>query len=165
MPTNRGGDHEAVYRCYCYCELVAGRASHGHVLESVIRGDPQHKRLVKGHGAGVFSEAEIRCATDLRPAWRAAAHKGQAANDPFDDAYQAGFWIHLHEDRYVRQDNDSKLYRGQRNADWTNTTSLLRQHGPWYGGGTTPREGRGSAHMKGAATPVPGGLPGLGKKR
>lgn len=113
----------------------------------------------------MFSEAEIRCATDLRPAWRAAAHKGQAANDPFDDAYQAGFWIHLHEDRYVRQDNDAKLYRGQRNADWTNTTSLLRQHGPWYGGGTTPREGRGSAHMKGAATPVPGGLPGLGKKR
>ncbi len=124
MPTNRGGDHEAVYRRYR--ELVAGRASHGHVLESVIRGDPQHKRLVKAHGAGVFSEAEIRCATDLRPAWRAAAHKGQAANDPFDDAYQAGFWIHLHQDRYVRQDNDSKLYRGQRNADWTNTASLFR---------------------------------------
>jgi hypothetical protein len=41
----------------------------------------------------------------------------------------------------------------------------LRQHGPCYGGGTTPREGRGSAHMKGGATPVPGGLPGLGKKR
>jgi hypothetical protein len=44
--------------------------------------------------------------------------------------------------------------------------SRLRQHGPSYRGGTTPREGRDSAHMKkGEATPVPGGLPGLGKNR
>lgn len=41
----------------------------------------------------------------------------------------------------------------------------LRQHGRCYGGGATPREGRGSGHMKGGVTPVPGGLPGLGKKR
>jgi hypothetical protein len=41
----------------------------------------------------------------------------------------------------------------------------LRQHGPCYGGGRTPRERRGSAHMRRGATPVPGGLPGLGKKR
>jgi hypothetical protein len=42
----------------------------------------------------------------------------------------------------------------------------LRKHGPCYGGGTTPREGRGTAHIKeGGATPVLGGLPGLGKKR
>jgi hypothetical protein len=39
----------------------------------------------------------------------------------------------------------------------------LRRHGPCYGGGTTPREGRGSAHMKrGSTTVVKGGLPGLG---
>lgn len=128
MPTNRGVHHEAVYRRYSelvrpYSQLSPKQPNYPWmVLDKIILGELEVGRV---RDAGLVSEAELQCANDLRPAWLAAKDKGQWVGDPFDDPYQAGFWMHLNP--YYDYGGGRKLYRGQRNAKWATTASLFRE--------------------------------------
>ncbi|MEU0580197.1 FRG domain-containing protein [Streptomyces griseoincarnatus] len=44
---------------------------------------------------------------------------------PFDDAYQAGLYLHIQPVEFWSRDK-TKLYRGQRNSEWSTTASLFR---------------------------------------
>ena len=122
MPTSRDVHHEAVYRRYSelvrpYSQLAKGQPNyHWWALDAIIRGEQEAEQV---RVTGLLSEAELRCAIDLRPAWLAAKDKGGWVGDPFDDAYQAGFWMHLNS--YYDYGDGRKLYRGQRDANWANT--------------------------------------------
>jgi hypothetical protein len=113
--------HETAYRCYC--ELASGRSDNEvEWLKWVIRDE---KRASLVHAGRFVDEEAIRQAEALQPAWHEAAAIDRSS-EPFEDAYQAGLWLHLQPYEYMCQDNVTKLYRGQRDADWPNISSLFR---------------------------------------
>jgi hypothetical protein len=113
--------HEPSYRAYV--ELIAGRppGERAH-LDDVVRGT--HRAALVEHLALIDSDDLVR-ARELRGAWQ-AARDADHASVPFDDAYQAGLWLHLTEDQFFRHAKPHKVYRGQRDATWPTSASLFR---------------------------------------
>jgi hypothetical protein len=112
--------HEIAYRTYT--ELIAGRED-AWLVNKAVRGDRDVAEIAR---LELLSNADLRNAELLRPSWDAAKTLDRASS-PFEDAYQAGLWLHLHEDRYFRPGRPIKLYRGQKNRSWAIQASLFRQ--------------------------------------
>jgi hypothetical protein len=117
--------HEDIYRSYS--AFIAGRED-AWLLNSAIRSERDAAEAVRHR---LLGEADLRQARMLRSPWQAARDLDRSGA-PFEDAYQAGLWLHLHEDRYFRRNTSVKLYRGQRNEAWATQASLFRP-GPMAG--------------------------------
>lgn len=113
--------NEGVYRRYK--KLVQGRLWHEvEAIKELMRGDRWASRVFRGLPG--LEPHVIREVEDLQPIADAALAVNESG-EPFDDAYQAGLYLHLQPYEFWSHDQ-TKLYRGQRDDTWETTASLFR---------------------------------------